>query len=383
MSQLAFVLLRYFPHGGQQRDFLRIALALQRRGHKIRVYTTEWQGDLPPGFDLQLLPVRTWLQHRRYPLFSAQLQEALATAPADCVIGFNRLPGLDVYFAADGCFEEKAQNERAAAYRWTPRYRQLRDCEAAVFGVDAHTRVLLLTELQREQYLRHYPESAERLHLLPPGLSRRHACPPDAERRRNALRSSLDLQAGHLLLLQVGSGFAVKGVERSIRAIASLPRPLRQRCRLVIIGDDKPGYYRRLAQSLHIADQIEFLGGRDDVPDWMLAADLLLHPAFSESAGHVLLESLVYGLPVLTTDRCGYASHIRAAEAGWVCPSPYRQSAFNVSLQEILGAEEARERWRANARTYCLENDLCGLEDAAADHIEQLASEARANGVPQ
>ena len=37
--QLAFVLYKYFPFGGLQRDFMRIALECQKRGHQIRVYT--------------------------------------------------------------------------------------------------------------------------------------------------------------------------------------------------------------------------------------------------------------------------------------------------------------------------------------------------------
>ena len=40
--QLAFVLYKYFPFGGLQRDFMRIALECQRRGHQIRVYTLIW-----------------------------------------------------------------------------------------------------------------------------------------------------------------------------------------------------------------------------------------------------------------------------------------------------------------------------------------------------
>ena len=41
--QLAFVLYKYFPFGGLQRDFMRIALECQQRGHQIRVYTMIWE----------------------------------------------------------------------------------------------------------------------------------------------------------------------------------------------------------------------------------------------------------------------------------------------------------------------------------------------------
>ena len=48
--QLAFILYKYFPFGGLQRDFMRIALECQRRGHAIRVYAMIWEGDVPEGF---------------------------------------------------------------------------------------------------------------------------------------------------------------------------------------------------------------------------------------------------------------------------------------------------------------------------------------------
>ena len=35
--QLAFVLYKYFPFCWLQRDFMRIALECQKRGHQIRV----------------------------------------------------------------------------------------------------------------------------------------------------------------------------------------------------------------------------------------------------------------------------------------------------------------------------------------------------------
>ena len=56
--QLAFCLYKYFPYGGLQRDFLRIALVCQARGHAIRVYTLDWQGELPAGVAVVRVRVR-------------------------------------------------------------------------------------------------------------------------------------------------------------------------------------------------------------------------------------------------------------------------------------------------------------------------------------
>ena len=67
---------------------------------------------------------------------------------------------------------------------------------------------------------------------------------------------------------------------------------------------------------------VEFLKGRSDIPRFLLGADLLIHPAYNENTGTVLLEALVAGLPVLVTDVCGYAHYITDANCGRVVPSP-------------------------------------------------------------
>lgn len=36
---VAFCLYKYFPFGGLQRDFMRIAQTVAARGHHVRVYT--------------------------------------------------------------------------------------------------------------------------------------------------------------------------------------------------------------------------------------------------------------------------------------------------------------------------------------------------------
>ena len=36
---VAFCLYKYFPFGGLQRDFMRIASTVAARGHHVRVYT--------------------------------------------------------------------------------------------------------------------------------------------------------------------------------------------------------------------------------------------------------------------------------------------------------------------------------------------------------
>lgn len=165
------------------------------------------------------------------------------------------------------------------------------------------------------------------------------------------------------LLLLVGSGFRVKGLDRAITSLAGLPS-LPSRTRLVVIGQNRSGEFELLARRLDVGDRVHFLGGRDDVPDWLLAADLLLHPAYSEAAGMILLEALAAGLSVLTTDTCGYAGHVVNAGTGVVLPSSFSQEACNRALAEML-ASEKNSTWRTNGPAYAAREDLYSCHERA------------------
>lgn len=377
---LALLIYSYFPYGGQQRDFMRVLRECQERGHQITVYTMKWQGERPEGVNIVIVPIRAWTRHRLYQRFTAAVAKLLEQQGPDGVIGFIKMPGLDVYYAADPCFAERALQDRGFYYRFTPRYRHFRDYETAVFGASSHTHSLLLSPLQREQFARHYPGCQPRLHDIPPGIARDRQAPADSgfrESAREELRKEFGLGEHDLVVLQIGSGFVVKGVDRSLRAIAALPVPVRERVRYFIIGQDKSSRFERLAAQLGIASQCTFLGGRDDVPRLLFGGDLLLHPAYSESAGYVLLEATIAGLPVLTTDTCGYAFHITRAGSGEVCASPFRQEDLNARLLHMLTSGE-RDRWRHNGIQYGRREDLYSMPETAVDTIEWVLVSRRA-----
>ena len=209
--QLAFTLFKYFPFGGLQRDFLRIALACQARGHSIRVYTLSWQGEIPDGFEVVQVPVKGLTNPRRYEKFVAWVQKDLARRRADRVVGFNKMPGLDVYYSADPCYEDKARTLRNPFYRLSGRYRHFSAFERAVFGPDSATEILLISARQQPLFEKHYGTAAGRFHLLPPVLAPDRRAPPDAAQIRHEFRREFGLGDDDLLLVQIGSGFKTKG----------------------------------------------------------------------------------------------------------------------------------------------------------------------------
>ena len=367
--RLAFVLYKYFPFGGLQRDFMRIALECQARGHSIRVYTPIWEGEVPAGFDVRVAPIKAVFNHHRNERFSAWLAADLARDPVDRVVGFNKMPGLDVYYAADGCFEDKAQTLRNPLYRLFGRYKHFADYERAVFGPQSSTEILMISEVQQPLFVKHYGTPAERFHLLPPGIAADRRAPDNAADIRAEFRAEFGLGEDDLLLVQIGSGFKTKGLDRSLKAVAALPRELRQRTRLIAIGQDDPKPFLLQVKALGVSDQVQILKGRSDIPRFLLGADLLIHPAYNENTGTVLLEALVSGLPVLVTDVCGYAHYIAEADAGRVVPTPFEQNQFNQMLVEMLESPEQRARWQANGLAFADQADLYSMPQRAADII--------------
>lgn len=367
--QLAFCLYKYFPFGGLQRDFLRIALACQARGHAIRVYTLSWQGEVAAGFEVVTVPVRALTNARRYEKFSAWVARDLALRPAQRVVGFNKMPGLDVYFAADPCYEEKAQTLRNPLYRLSGRYRHFAAYERAVFAPDSPTEILMISQVQQPFFEKHYATPKSRFHLLPPGIARDRRAPPNAPAIRAAFRAEFGLADDELLLLQIGSGFKTKGLDRSLQALAHLPADLRGRTRLIAIGQDEPSQFQRMAATLGLAGQVDILAGRDDIPRFLLGADLLVHPAYNENTGTVLLEALVAGLPVLCSAVCGYAHYIDEAVAGRVIPEPFAQATMDGLLQGILVDHAQRAAWQRNALAWAESADIYSNAERAADII--------------
>ena len=174
------------------------------------------------------------------------------------------------------------------------------------------------------------------------------------------------------MLLQVGSDFARKGVDRSIRAIAALPQDVRRRVVYITVGQDAPEKFQALAGELGVKDNVRILAGRSDVPDMLAAADVFLHPAYSENTGTVILEAVAAGVPLIVTACCGYAFHVEKSGAGLVVDEPDLQGNLNRALARLLTDDSFRAQCAANARLYADTEDLYSMPEKAADVILSL-----------
>lgn len=355
---------------------LRIARDCAASGHEVTIYTGQWRGDMPANIEVVLLPSKGLLNHQRHQSLIDAMTKQLRLDPPDLVVGFNRMPGLDVYYAADPCFIERAHAERGWWYRLTGRYRFFAASERAVMEERGNCRIFLLSPREKAVFQRWYHTQEARFYLLPPSIPTRSFADIDRPSVRKQLRLEFRLPADANVILLVGSAFVRKGLDRVIRGLAALPESVRANTWLLAVGEDRPDAMMALARHLGVASQVIITSGRSDVPQLMVGADLLMHPARSELAGIVLIEALTAGLPVLVTELCGYAMHVAEADAGRVLASPFDQTVFDRALVEMLTSSE-REHWSQAGKRYTANIAATTSPTVEADWMETFAREKK------
>ncbi|HEY8355659.1 MAG TPA: glycosyltransferase family 4 protein [Methylophilaceae bacterium] len=379
--RFAFLIFKYFPFGGMQRDMLRIAREVTKRGHQVEIFTISWDGDLPEGdIRVHVIPERGLFNYIKYRRFIAEAYRRIAAAgPAfDLIVGFNRMDGLDAYFAADPCFIARAHEQRSWLYRLTPRYRWFAQCEEAIFRPQAETEILLLSDIEKRHFQKWYSTQEDRFHFIPPFLAPGRFELKDKAAMRRHLRESFGFGADDFVYLLVGSGFAMKGLDRTILALASLPADKLANTRLVAVGQDNPKPFMRMAERLGVADRVVISRGRPDIPELMQGADVYVHPAYRENTGLVILEALACGLPALVTATCGYAFHVAEADAGLVASSPFSQEDFNHLFLQMMESGE-RDRWSRNGLAHA--RKLMAANDGSAEARVLISVAEKKRGV--
>ncbi len=365
--RLAFCLFKYFPYGGLQRNFLEIARQRVAAGDEVFVYTLSWQGDMPKELTVRIIKSRGLTNHTRGKKYAEQALNHIRQDDIDCVVGFNKMPGLDIYFASDPSYKARSHNW---IQRMSARYRHLVKFEHAVFGTDSRVHILILTDRQQAEYQHSWHTPDKRFTLIPPGIHRSACASENAKEERQRIRDEFAIEHDQILLLMIGSGFKTKGLDRALKAIHALPGSLREKIRMRVIGQDKAAPFARMIRHLSLQTQASILPGRSDINAVMQAGDLLVHPAYREVTGAVILEAVVAGLPVIVTDVCGYAHHVDKAEAGIVLQSPFDQNRFSEQLARMVQAD--RQQWRENGIHYGQTQDLYSMAEAASSAIGQF-----------
>lgn len=172
---------------------------------------------------------------------------------------------------------------------------------------------------------------------------------------RQQVRQALALAPEDFVVLMAG---IIRSVKRHAIALQAFQHLLQRHptAQLLLAGEG-PMLERmqQLAAELHIADKVHFLGHREDVPDLMAAADLLLLTSSSEGVPQAVTQALGLGVPVVATSVGGVPELILHEETGLLVPAENPQATADALLR-IAEDPALAARLGAAGRAHALAN---------------------------
>lgn len=189
-----------------------------------------------------------------------------------------------------------------------------------------------------------------------------------------APRAALATPADAPLILGVGRLHRVKGWDVLLQALPALPRAA-----LWLAGDGpERGALERQAQALGVAERVRFLGWRDDAAALFAAADVVAVPSRHEPLGNVVIEAFSLRRPVVAAAVEGPSWLIRDGDSGLLVPAE-DAAALAAALSRVLNdpalARRLAEGGRARYAEDFAEDAICARYDALfrATHARRAA----------
>ena len=158
-------------------------------------------------------------------------------------------------------------------------------------------------------------------------------------------RADFATPEGVPLLMTAGRLHQDKAVDRLLCALPSLPGAW-----LWIAGaGPQEASLRRQAETLGIASRVRFLGWREDAPELMALADIVVSTALKEPFGNVIIEAMAAARPVVATATSGARYLLREAETGLMVAQDH-PAALAQALQRLIGDPALAQRMGAAGR---------------------------------
>ncbi|MBQ9861553.1 MAG: glycosyltransferase family 4 protein [Clostridia bacterium] len=169
------------------------------------------------------------------------------------------------------------------------------------------------------------------------------------EAYREEIRSRYNLKADEFVFGFIGRIHRDKGVNELIEAFKEI-----ENAKLLLVGDLDENYPPRQEnlQFIEANDSVMVTGRvlHDEVPKYLCAMDILVHPTYREGFGHIMQEAMTMGVPVITTDVPGPSEVVEDDISGKLVPAQ-NSRALSEEMHTLMNDEDRRKRYASNGRT--------------------------------
>lgn len=321
--------------GGAETQLARLALGCAARGHEVVVATMLEE----PGYQAQLqaagvrlvrLRAEHWRAGPRALLAGVRLARALRP---DAVVGFDYQSSLAARLIGRitrvPTVISSIRNEH---FGGRGRAALLRATDAMATVTTTNSRSVADRLIERRVV------SRERMRVVPNGIDVSVLQRPAAA--REGTRAALGIHADAFLWLAVSYLRPTKDLGSLLAAFARLAGQPRLP-HLVIAGSGPlHGELEAAARALGVADRVQLLGERDDVPELLAAADATVLPSWAEGLPNAVMESLALGVPVVATDVGGTAELVTDGRVGGLLVPPRHVDALAAAMQRMMAMSD-------------------------------------------
>jgi glycosyltransferase involved in cell wall biosynthesis len=212
-------------------------------------------------------------------------------------------------------------------------------------------RTTIICKAAYERYIRTKAVPRGKLHMIPNGVDTDKFAPSDAIRER--VRKELNL-GDSFVWLAVGRLVEQKDYPNLFSALTRVPEG---NWRVLIAGKGPMETdLKTLVDELALADRVQFLGTRANMPDLFKASDAYVLSSSFVGLSMALLEAAASGLPAVVTDVGGNRDLVLDGQTGHVVP-PANPQALATAITRLMELSLGERRALGNfARRHCVEH---------------------------
>ncbi len=333
--KIAIVIERYLPGGGgNERSTEQIARALAARGHDVTLLASRGPADpdAVPGVRIETpagapstgsAPGLWW--------FARWVRRQLDRGGYDVSLSVSMSIPADVVQPRGGTVRQTLR--RNVDRRPTPARRRLKSLalalnpkQRALLALERRTvrdprvkRLVAISRYVADQLRGHYGVPAERITLIPNAASvERHDAATGARLRR-VVRRRWSIDDAAVLFLFAAMNPGLKGLDSALEALGRVRRHDR-RAVLIVAGSMRLSLRRRV-RAMGLADAVRIVGQTGQIDALYAAADATVLPTWYDPASKVVIESLLHGVPAISTTSNGASQWILDPAAGRINPA--------------------------------------------------------------
>jgi UDP-glucose:(heptosyl)LPS alpha-1,3-glucosyltransferase len=381
--KIALIHKRVSSYGGAERYISNLSKKLASSGEEVHIYAHQWE--TVSGVRFHKVPMLKLGRAARMLSFAYATRKIGTRNEYDIVQGFGKTIRQDI-FRAGGGVHKAWMKESLDAVR-NPLWRKIKSIvraflpvqwltlyiERQTFKQENYRRIIAVSEKVKKQLMEYYGVPHEAITVIHNGVDTSLFNLSDAERNRSRVRAGFGISENDLMMIFASTNFQLKGLEYLLRGMAGLNR---EDIKLMVVGGDTAGPYRKIAVSLGLGARLIFAGRCTNMKEIYQAGDLFVYPTLYDPFANVCLEAMACGLPVITSRVNGVSDIIEEGISGLIINDPTDPSEISEKISMMLDREK-RRLMAENAYRKALACDMDGHHERVMKLYEEVMVQKR------